>query len=56
MLSSYLRMSYNCHFINFHCAVAMYFAAHELPQTVYRLVLRLRKVILANNFERNGYE
>jgi hypothetical protein len=56
MLSSVLGMSYNCNFINFRCASAVYFAAHELSQTVYRIVLRLRKVMLAYNFEQNGYE
>jgi hypothetical protein len=49
-------MRYNCPFIDCGCAIAVYFGAHELPQTVYRLVLGLRKVMLANNFERNGYE
>lgn len=49
-------MSYNCNFINCRCAIVVYFAAHEVSQTVYRLLLGLRKVMLANNFERNGYE
>jgi hypothetical protein len=49
-------MSYNYNFINCRCAIAVNFAAHEVSQNVYRLVLGLRKVMLTNNFERNGYK
>jgi len=56
MLSSFLGTSYNCNFIKCRCAIVVYFATHEVSQAAYRLVLGLRKAMLANKFERKGYE